>query len=75
MIQDIPRRRERVRDAYLEAERVKARTRPSIVCMNVCRSELGTVERCEIAARRAVRYCRRLRDAVGRFGAEPRTRR
>ena len=70
LIQEIQRRRQRVHDTHEAAVRTRSRTGPSIVCVDACRDELGMFERCELAARRAVRYCRRrLRDAIGRFRA------
>lgn len=76
MIQQIARRRERVRHTHEAAAHVRSRTGPSVVCVDACRDERGMFERYEIAARRAVRYCvRRLRDALGRFKAAPALRR
>lgn len=76
MVQDIHRRRERVHETHEVAARVRSKTGPSVVCVDACRDERGMFERCEVAARRAARYCRRrLRDAIGRFRAESSTRR
>lgn len=65
---DIERRRERLTETHQQANRLRARHGPSVVCTDSCRNRLGQWERCGVAVKRAVTYCtKRLRDAIGRF--------